>query len=60
MKEATVLRLLGTETDFAKENGDTFLDVNRANSPFKKVDWFLLDNDVRWQFGISFGLISAN
>ena len=39
---------------------DLLADYVLANPPFNDSDWFRKDDDVRWQFGVTFGLNSNN
>jgi type I restriction enzyme M protein len=48
------LALRGIEAEFGPEHADTVLraDYVLANPPFNDSDWFRMDDDVRWQFGV--------
>ena len=49
------------EADIGKEHADTFRNIQRpdlradyvlAHPTFNDSDWFCMDDDVRWQFGV--------
>jgi type I restriction enzyme M protein len=55
------LAIRGIEADFGPEHADTFRrDLHKdlkaqfviANPPFNDSDWYRLDEDVRWQYGV--------
>lgn len=55
------LAIRGIEADFGSEHADTFRrDLHKdlkaqfviANPPFNDSDWYRIDDDVRWQYGV--------
>jgi len=55
------LAIRGIEADFGPEHADTFRrDLHKdlkaqfviANPPFNDSDWYRVDDDVRWQYGV--------
>jgi type I restriction enzyme M protein len=55
------LAIRGIEADFGPEQADTFrCDLHKdlraqfviANPPFNDSDWYRVDDDVRWQYGV--------